>query len=78
MFAVDKMINSALSDQFIKYRTLRFNGVVRGQLIDIGGSADAIVHALNDALVSGTRSIAKGTTPAVQGPPRRSGPALGC
>lgn len=52
MFTVDKEINSHFSDQFIKYRTLRFNGLVRGQLVDRNGSADAIVRALNRALVS--------------------------
>jgi hypothetical protein len=52
MFTVDKDINQAISDQFVKYRTLRFKGVVRGQLVDIGGSADAIVRGLNESLVS--------------------------
>ena len=52
MFTVDKEINAAMSDQFIKHRTLRFKGVVRGQLVDVGGSADAIVRGLNEALVA--------------------------
>lgn len=52
MFTVDKEINAAISDQFVKYRTLRFKGVVRGQLVDIGGSAEAIVRGLNEALVA--------------------------
>ena len=53
MFTVDKETNAAISDRFIKYRTLRFNGLVRGQLVDRNGSAEAIVRALNDSLVSG-------------------------
>lgn len=54
MFTLDKEPNAAISDKFITYRTLRFKGVVRGQLVDIGGSADAIVRALNEGLVSQT------------------------
>lgn len=52
MFTVDKEINKHISDAFIKYRTLRFNGLVRGQLVDWNGSADAIVTALNAQLVT--------------------------
>lgn len=51
MFTVDSNINQAISDKWVKYRTLRFNGVVRGQLVDIRGSAEAICRALNEALV---------------------------
>lgn len=52
MFTVDKEINQHLSDQFIKYRTLRFNGLVRGQLVDRNGSAEAICCALNETIVT--------------------------
>jgi hypothetical protein len=54
MFTVDREINTALSDQWIKYRTLRFNSIVRGQLVDRNGSADAICRALNESLVVGS------------------------
>ena len=52
MFTVDKDKNAAISDTFVTYRTLRFKGVVRAQLVDIGGSADAICRALNESLVA--------------------------
>lgn len=54
MFTLDKDPNPAISDKFVSYRTLRFKGVVRGQLVDIGGSADAIVRGLNEALIAQT------------------------
>lgn len=52
MFTVDEEINGAMSDKWIKYRTLRFNGAVRGQLVDRNGNAEAICRALNEALVN--------------------------
>jgi hypothetical protein len=54
MFTVDKDRNPAISDKYVTYRTLRFGGAVRGQLVDIGGSADAICRALNESLIAQT------------------------
>lgn len=55
MFTVDRSINTAMSDQWIKYKTLRFNGVVKGQLVDRNGSAEAICRILNEGLISESR-----------------------
>jgi hypothetical protein len=52
MFTVDTEINTAISDQWVKYRTLRFNGLVRGQLVDRNGSAEAICRMLNEGIVN--------------------------
>lgn len=55
MFTVDKSINTALSDQWVKYKTLRFNGVVKGQLVDRNGSAEAICRMLNESMIADSR-----------------------
>jgi hypothetical protein len=55
MFTVDQSINTAISDQWVKYKTLRFNGVVKGQLVDRNGSAEAICRMLNESLISESR-----------------------
>ena len=57
MFTVDKEINTAISDRWIQYRTLRFNGLVRGQLVDRNGSADAICRMLNEALIGDSARV---------------------
>jgi hypothetical protein len=55
MFTVDQSINTAISDQWVKYKTLRFDGVVKGQLVDRNGSAEAICRMLNESLISESR-----------------------
>lgn len=56
MFTVDKDSNQYFSDSFVQYRTLRFNGIVKGQLVDRNGSADAICRMLNEGIVAGTNA----------------------
>lgn len=58
MFTVDTAVNQALSDTFVKYKTLRFDGVVKGQLVDRNGSAEAICRMLNESLVAGSTAAA--------------------
>jgi len=55
MFTVDQSINTAISDKWVTYKTLRFNGVVKGQLVNRNGAAEAICRMLNEALISESR-----------------------
>jgi hypothetical protein len=50
-WTLDAQINEALSDDWIKYRTLRYCGLVRGQLVDV--VAEEMCAALNHMNVQG-------------------------